>query len=52
MIQKLDEIYDKHPRITMSCMIALAFIALYIGAQIDTENDAAIRWSMVVARTT
>lgn len=52
MIRKLDEIYDKHPRATMTCMIALAFIALYIGAQLDNQNDAAIRWSMAAARTT
>jgi hypothetical protein len=39
----LDRIDRKHPILTRTAMLLIAFAALYASAQIDTENDAAIR---------
>ncbi|WP_430229289.1 hypothetical protein [Paraburkholderia tropica] len=48
----LDRIDRKHPILTRTAMLLIAFAALYASAQLDNQNDAAIRWSMAAARTT
>lgn len=51
MTRLLDQIDRKHPILTRAAMLLIAFAALYVSAQIDKQNDAAIRW-MVATRST
>lgn len=51
MNRLLDQIDRKHPILTRAAMLLIAFAALYVSAQIDKQNDAAIRW-MVATRAT